>query len=528
MLKKIRLTLAIIFFAAITLLFLDFTGTIRTWFGWMAKIQFLPAVLALNLGVIILLVALTLIFGRVYCSVICPMGVFQDLVSWINGRRSRKSRMRFTWSPAKNALRYGMLAIFIIALFAGAGSVVALLAPYSSYGRIVSNLFAPIWQWGNNALAFFAERLDSYTFYSTDVWLKSLPTLIIAAATFIAIVILAWRNGRTYCNTICPVGTVLGFLSRFSLFQVKIDGEKCRECSLCTRQCKASCIDYKNHSIDHSRCVSCFNCIGACTHGAISYGSRFGSKSAKSGGAATAGNIPVGMSGNGPAGESDSGFVAGKTAAPAAEDKSRRSFLAVSAMLATAATVKAQEKKVDGGLAVIVDKKIPERATKIVPAGAVGLRNFSRHCTGCQLCVSVCPNQVLRPSAGLLTLMQPEMSYERGYCRPECVKCSEVCPAGAIRPITVEEKSSIKIGHAVWVKQNCIPLTDGVECGNCARHCPAGAILMVNSDPNDPASPKIPAVNEERCIGCGACENLCPARPFSAIYVEGHQMHSEI
>ena len=182
----------------------------------------------------------------------------------------------------------------------------------------------------------------------------------------------------------------------------------------------------------------------------------------------------------------------------------------------------------DGGLAVIEDKKIPERATRIVPAGSIGLRNFHQHCTGCQLCVSVCPNQVLRPSTGILTLMQPEMSYERGYCRPECTKCSEVCPAGAIRPITVEEKSSIQIGHAVWVKENCVPLTDGVECGNCARHCPAGAILMVNSDPADPASVKIPVVNTERCIGCGACENLCPARPFSAIYVEGHEMHSEI
>ena len=197
-------------------------------------------------------------------------------------------------------------------------------------------------------------------------------------------------------------------------------------------------------------------------------------------------------------------------------------------MLATSAAVKAQEKKVDGGLAVIEDKKIPERATRIVPAGSIGLRNFHQHCTGCQLCVSVCPNQVLRPSTGILTLMQPEMSYERGYCRPECTKCSEVCPAGTIRPITVEEKSSIQIGHAVWVKENCVPLTDGVECGNCARHCPAGAILMVNSDPADPASVKIPVVNTERCIGCGACENLCPARPFSAIYVEGHEMHSEI
>ena len=124
-----------------------------------------------------------------------------------------------------------------------------------------------------------------------------------------------------------------------------------------------------------------------------------------------------------------------------------------------------------------------------------------------------------------MTFMQPEMSYERGYCRPECTRCSEVCPTGAIRPITVAEKSSIQIGHAVWVKANCIPLTDGVSCGNCARHCPVGAIQMVASDPAVADSPKIPVVNTERCIGCGTCENLCPARPFSAIYVEGHKQH---
>ena len=120
MLKKARLAAAIIFWGIITLLFLDFTGTLHAWFGWMARIQFLPAVLALNLGVVILLVALTLVFGRVYCSVICPLGVFQDVVSWINGRRGKKSRMRFAWSPAKDWLRYGMLAVFIAALAAGA------------------------------------------------------------------------------------------------------------------------------------------------------------------------------------------------------------------------------------------------------------------------------------------------------------------------------------------------------------------------------------------------------------------------
>ena len=182
----------------------------------------------------------------------------------------------------------------------------------------------------------------------------------------------------------------------------------------------------------------------------------------------------------------------------------------------------------DGGLAVIEEKKIPERAVQITPPGSLSARNFAQHCTACQLCVSVCPNQVLRPSGNLMKLMQPEMSYERGYCRPECTKCSEVCPAGAIHPITKADKSAIQIGHAVWIKENCICVTDHVDCGNCARHCPAGAIQMVPSDPKNEQSIKIPVVNTERCIGCGACENLCPSRPFSAIYVEGHKMHRTV
>ena len=170
-------------------------------------------------------------------------------------------------------------------------------------------------------------------------------------------------------------------------------------------------------------------------------------------------------------------------------------------------------------------RSIPVRQTKIVPPGAQSLRNFSTRCSGCQLCVSVCPNNVLRPSTSLSAFMQPEVSYERGYCRPECTKCSEVCPNGAIKAINTADKSSTQIGHAVWIEKNCVVLTDGVQCGNCARHCPVGAIQMIDQSADSLSDAKIPVIDTERCIGCGACENLCPSRPFSAIYVEGHIMH---
>lgn len=498
MYRKIRIVLAAIFFACITLLFLDFTGSIHAWLGWMAKIQFLPAVLALNVGVIIFLLALTLIFGRVYCSVICPLGVMQDIISWFIGLRKHK-KFRFRHTNEIKWLRYGMLVIFIILLIAGLNSIAILIAPYSAYGRIASNLFAPVYGLGNNILAFFAERAGSYAFYEKEVWIRSIPVFTVAVVTFVILAILAWKGGRTYCNTICPVGTFLGLLSRFSLLRPVIDPEKCKSCSLCEHRCKASCIDSKNRKIDYSRCVACMDCIDTCTSGAISY--RFRKK-----------NVPQ---------------KADKTENAKPADKGRRNFISASLMAATAVTLKAQEHKMDGGLAAIADKKVPSRSTHIVPPGAVSAKNFSAHCTACQLCVSVCPNDVLRPATDLLRFMQPEMGFEKGYCRPECTKCSEVCPTGAIRPITKEDKSSVQIGHAVWIADNCLVLTEGISCGQCSRKCPAGAIRMVKTEIKGKTR-TIPAVNEEKCIGCGTCENLCPARPFSAIYVEGHEVHRTI
>ena len=472
MLRRIRIILATLFFLSVTALFVDSTGMAKEWLGWTAKIQFLPALLALNVVTVLALVVLTLLVGRAYCSVICPLGVMQDVISMISGLRKKK-KSRFSYSGEKKWLRYGILVIFVVALVAGLTPLAALLAPYSSYGRMVSSVVSP----------------------------SLSPVAIVAAVSFVVVAIMSWLGGRTYCNTICPVGTILGFFSRFALFRPIIDTSKCNSCKRCAKKCKASCIDAKNHRIDYSRCVACMDCIKNCKHGALTFRYALNNKAC------------------------NNGKLSSDKCSNENTDSSRRSFLTLSATLAATSLVKAQEKKVDGGLAAIEDKKKPERATRLVPPGAKSLRHFSQHCTACQLCVSECPNKVLHPSTNLDTLMQPEMSYEDGYCRPECTRCSEVCPAGAIRPITVAEKSSTRIGHAVWIKKNCLPVADGVECGNCARHCPSGAIFMVHIDANDNESPKIPVIDTERCIGCGACENLCPARPFSAIYVEGHERH---
>ena len=491
MLKKIRTILAAVAFVLITLLFLDFPGTLHHWLGWLAKIQFLPAVMALNVIVVVALVVLTLVFGRIYCSIICPLGVFQDVLA-----RFRRKKNKYSYSKEVRWLRYPVLGLFIIALVTGVGAFFQLLAPYSAYGRIATMIFQPVWKFGNNILATIAERADSYAFYSVDTWMRSMPVFVIAAVTLVVLFVLAWRGGRTYCNTICPVGTFLSFFARFSWLKIHFDEEKCKNCSLCSKNCKAACIDYKTHTVDYSRCVVCGNCIASCKFGALKY--------------------------TGPSGSSR------KAASPGTVDASKRSFLLASALVTTAAIAQKKEKLMDGGLAEIEDKVAPERQMPLTPPGSLSFDHFAQHCTGCQLCVSECPNQVLRPSSDLMHLMLPVMSYEHGYCRPECTRCSEVCPAGAIKLIDQDVKTSVQIGHAVFIQKNCVAITDKVECGNCARHCPSGAIEMVMLDENDEESPTIPAINESACIGCGACEYVCPARPFSAIYVEGHEVHKNI
>ena len=378
-------------------------------------------------------------------------------------RKGKKAR--FNWSPEVKWLRYSVLALFIIALVTGLTSVAALLAPYSAFGRIATSLVRP-----------------------------ALPTAIIAGVTLLVVGVLAWIGGRTYCNTLCPVGTVLSFFSRFSLLRPVIDADKCRDCHACEHKCKASCINIDNHKIDYSRCVDCFNCLDSCRFGALKYRMAWNRKA-------------CGASGT------------------AQDNAGRRAFISSSVIAATAIALKAQEKKVDGGYAAVTAKKAPERTNPIVPFGAVSLRHFHQHCTGCQLCVSQCPNDVLSPSTSLERLMQPEMSYENGWCRPECTKCSEVCPAGAILEITPEEKTAIHVGTASVDLDLCVVNRDNVNCGNCARHCPAGAIKMVRKNPDDENSLRIPTVLEDRCIGCGACEFLCPSRPYSAIHVNGRIDH---
>ncbi len=521
MLKKIRLTLELVFLIGITLLFLDFSGTVQPVLGWMAKLQFLPSVMSLSWVPLLVVLIATWLFGRIYCSVVCPLGALQDVFArigkWKLFRKNNKAKLanKYSYSKPKTWLRLTVLVLFIVMLVAGFNAGAVLLAPYSAYGRIVAAWLQPAYIYINNVLAQWSEANDNFMFYQVEPHNNPAILLIVSGVTAVVLMVLAFMNGRTYCNTICPVGTVLGYVSKFSRMKIRVDEDKCIKCGLCAKNCKAACIQIQKDApaaIDATRCIACGDCIEACNKSAILY---------------TANKTVHAQSAN-------------------PEDMNRRSFLSIVGTATVAAAVQAQEKTTDGGLAVIEDKQIPDRKTPLTPAGSLSARNLQQHCTACQLCISNCPNGVLRSSTSLEHFMQPVMEYEKGYCRPECTRCADVCPAGAIRPITKEEKTSIQIGHAVWIQQNCVPAEEGIPCGNCARHCPSGAIQMVPLDKELKQNEQgqwvdeygtvlrqdriimVPAVNTEKCIGCGACEYVCPARPFSAIYVEGHEVHREI
>lgn len=478
MLKKVRIAVALGVFCLFTLFFLNIINS----GGILAKVQIIPSLLAANLLSFMVLSLITLLLGRIYCSLICPLGILQDMVNWLV-RKSLGKKRPFAYHRPWNRLRYSILIVVALALVGGVAMLPGLLDPYSMYGRIVTHLMGPLWLTINNFLAPILERHGLYYLMKQLIYQQGQEVFLVALASLFIVALIAGKYGRLYCNTLCPVGAWLSVLSRFSLFHVAVDTEKCNHCGLCASNCKAGCIDSKQQQIDHSRCVDCFNCLSACPQGALFFTRHTALKS-------TADNQQA----------TDNAL-------------SRRQFLKCGMISAAGAVTMVMQAKVEAS-AEETNKNTPP----VLPPGGESLQRFSTHCTSCHLCVNKCPNQVIQPgkmNKGIFSMLQPVMDYQKGYCSYNCHFCGEICPTQALKELSLEQKRKMKIGQAVYTRSRCVVETDGVSCGNCAIHCPTKAITLIADKDK-----KIPSIDVSKCIGCGSCEYHCPANP-RAMHVVG-------
>lgn len=445
--------------------------------------QFLPALLAGNVLALALILAVTFLFGRVYCSVLCPLGIGQDLVIWLSGRR-RKKRRSFSFTRERRGLRYVVLLLAGLSLLSGYTLLLELTEPYSIFGRILNDLLAVPVSYRWNGFVDISERYDWLPMVmKAEVQQPTAWAAVLAGVYLLVLVALAWRHGRAYCHTICPVGTLLGTVSRFSVFRPIMDADRCIHCGACERRCPSSCIDAKHGVIDSSRCVDCFDCLTVCPKEALHF--------------------------------SHSRRMAGKETVP--EDRpssgaimTRRELLGTAAL--AVGTVAAGLVRSNPILSAAASAETAGRGAAILPPGAQDAKSFFTRCTACHLCVSRCPSGVLSPAGmedSVLHLSQPHMDFSLGYCVYNCNLCSAACPTGAIRPLPLVEKQQTKIGLARYDKEQCLITRDGIVCGDCARHCPVQAIAM--TEERDGRS--YPVVDDAACIGCGSCEYHCPAEP---------------
>lgn len=274
-LKFVRIALAVAMFACLNLSFFGFAHA----FAGLFRIQLFPAVLAMNLVAIVAVLAVTALFGRVYCSVACPMGIFQDVVIRLSRwwRRKLPPARRTVPSPPKG-VRYVALAFAVVATAAGFVSVGALLDGYSLYGRIATHLFRPLYSFLHNLAAAGLAGADRPVLFREEIFVRGTCALVVAVLGLVGVAALAWWRGRLFCNTLCPVGSALALAARRPLVRIAIDPAKCVKCGLCSASCKCGAIDRAAPRVDDSACVRCLDCLAACRKGAISLTARAGAR----------------------------------------------------------------------------------------------------------------------------------------------------------------------------------------------------------------------------------------------------------
>ena len=375
------------------------------------------SVIAIALFVTILV--LTILFGRVYCSTLCPLGIYQEILTIIFKPFSKKRQIthlkHYPIGYALAVMGWGML-------IGGTVACLRFVDPYSITGLSLS-----------------------YTLYGTIF--------------IVVLTVLVFFKKRFFCTSICPVGAVLGLLSRFSLFQVRIDDEKCKMCGVCTKVCPCDSIDFKTNTVNNETCVKCFDCLNHCHHGALYYG------------------LPKEK--------------------PVEFNIKRRQLIKSGIVLALfGATVKS---------GIELSKIIGSKVKKVIlPAGAQSVEKFANHCLNCNLCVKQCPQNIIKKATAETPFVHIE--YNKNYCKYECHKCSSVCPSGAIKRLSLKEKQHTQIAIAHVDENTCI------QCGLCVGECPREIIIKEFGE--------FPIISEDKCIGCGKCASVCPVHAISMVAVD--------
>ncbi|MEW6709314.1 MAG: 4Fe-4S dicluster domain-containing protein [Candidatus Riflebacteria bacterium] len=430
----------------------------------LTQIQLIPALISGGMLTVLAIILITLFTGRIYCSLLCPLGLIQDLMARV-GRIFRKNGPGFL-APRffLHIILAGLTATLAIIGFMPA---LAICEPFALAGRLMTNLVQPVLSYLMWLVGYGLEGAN--WFNKARVNPVDSHSVFIVATIATALFLVVLRFGRIYCNLFCPLGALLRVLASFSVFRLQIDGTGCTGCGKCARNCKAGCIDLEKRQIDFSRCVVCLNCIDSCSFNAIALKPGFGSNRT--------------------------------------DFSPERRALIGSAATAAITTL------------LPIALPAPARAAnRILPPGAGNSSEFAKKCISCHLCISACPSAIITvavPQFAAGSLAQPELKFTRGMCEQTCNVCTTICPTGAIAPVSLEEKKTLKIAEVEYIKKLCVVETDGKDCGACAEHCPTKAVKMVPYRNNL----MIPEVDPGICIGCGSCEHICPVRPQKAIFV---------
>jgi MauM/NapG family ferredoxin protein len=441
-----------------------------------------PAALLLSL----ITVAFTLVFGRVFCSWVCPLGTLNDFMGHLTPKRRRKEHLG---GQARRLKYYILIVILVSSLFtlqiAGLADPISLLirslavAVEPAVNLMTHTVFDLLYRAHIPGVTAISEAVYSLL----KKYLLSFRQPFFYQGMFIGLIFAAvllanlYRR-RFWCSGLCPLGALLGLMARISPLK-RVVGKGCTSCNLCVQECRTGAAVGLKGGWKKTECVLCGECQEDCPRDAV----RFGFASAKAGKAAGV-------------------------------DLQRRGVIAslcagifIPPLIRTDPLAKRREGRL------------------IRPPGALPEDEFLRRCVRCGECMKVCLTNGLQPAlleAGLEGIWTPRFDFHMGYCQYYCTLCGQVCPTGAIRKLSQEEKARTKIGLAYVDKNRCIPYAQGVECLVCEEHCPTPdkAITFEQVETMTPQGRRRirrPVIDLKLCIGCGICEYKCPLHDQPAV-----------